>query len=113
MIFKFPISELVLPLRLIKSIEGWASKESRKRARTDCIWSSFGFWNYRIPSIYIQGPRNSQNLIGAISRAKQHLEKEYKFDSEIDKMHIKFAQEMEELDLRLSVIKNSNTTSYP
>ena len=41
-------------------------------------------------------------MIGAVARAKQHIEKEHKkFDSEIDKMHIKFAQEMEELDLKI------------
>ena len=46
--------------------------------------------------------RNSQQLIGAISRARQHLDREFrKFDGEIDKMHIKFAQEMEELDLKI------------
>ena len=46
--------------------------------------------------------RNCKQLVGAIARVKQHLEKEHKkFDSEIDKMHIKFAQEMEELDLKI------------
>ena len=38
--------------------------------------------------------RNSQNLIGAVAEQTTH-EKNIKFDSEIDKMHIKFAQEME------------------
>ena len=50
----------------------------------------------------LQDCRNCKQLVGAIARVKQHLEKEHKkFDSEIDKMHIKFAQEMEELDLKI------------
>ena len=89
--------------RLLKAIEGWAVKESQKN---ELELSAFGAaLASGIVSFYeftSKDCRNSQNLIGAVSRVKQHLEKEHKkFDGEIDKMHIKFAQEMEELDLKI------------
>ena len=89
--------------RLLKALEGWATKESQKGENE---LTAFGAaLASGIISFHDFTPKdctNSKSLIGAISRVKQHLEKEYKkFDSEIDKMHIKFAQEMEELDLKI------------
>ena len=89
--------------RLLKSIEGWASKESQKN---ELEMTAFGAaLASRIISFHdftSNDCRNCNGLIGPIARVKQHLEKEHKkFDSEIDKMHIKFAQEMEELDLKI------------
>ncbi|MBT3666485.1 MAG: hypothetical protein HN548_03325 [Opitutae bacterium] len=89
--------------RLLKAIEGWATKESQKGELEITAFSAAlasGIISFH--EFTSKDCRNSQNLIGAVARAKQHIEKEHKkFDSEIDKMHIKFAQEMEELDLKI------------
>ncbi|MEC8013668.1 MAG: hypothetical protein VX153_05515 [Verrucomicrobiota bacterium] len=89
--------------RLIKSIESWASKESQKNElELTAFGAALASGIISFHEFTSKDCRNSRPLIGAISRVKQHLEKEYKkFDSEIDKMHIKFAQEMEELDLKI------------
>tara|TARA_S200000501_G_C20797964_1_gene732704 strand:- start:86 stop:547 length:462 start_codon:yes stop_codon:yes gene_type:complete len=89
--------------RLIKAIEGWATKESQKNElELTAFGAALGSGIVAFHQFTAKDCRSSGNLIGAISRAKQHLEKEYKkFDNEIDKMHIKFAQEMEELDLKI------------
>ena len=88
---------------LLKAIEGWATKESQKGELELTEFSAAlasGIISFH--DFTSRDCRNSKNLIGAVSRAKLHIEKEYKkFDSEIDKMHIKFAQEMEELDLKI------------
>ena len=89
--------------RLLKAIEGWATKESQKGELEITAFSAAlasGIISFH--EFTSKDCRNSQNLIGAVARAKQHIDKEHKkFDSEIDKMHIKFAQEMEELDLKI------------
>ena len=89
--------------RLLKSIEGWATKESQKgETELTAFAAALASGIISFHEFTSKDCRNSRNLIGAIARAKQHLEKEHKkFDSEIDKMHIKFAQEMEELDLKI------------
>ena len=89
--------------RLLKSIEGWATKESQKgEGELTAFAAALASGIISFHEFTSKDCRNSRNLIGAIARAKQHLEKEHKkFDSEIDKMHIKFAQEMEELDLKI------------
>jgi hypothetical protein len=89
--------------RLLKAIEGWASKESQKgELELTAFSAALASGIISFHDFTSKDCRNSQNLIGAIARAKQHIEKEHKkFDSEIDKMHIKFAQEMEELDLKI------------
>ncbi len=89
--------------RLLKSIEGWASKESQKgEAELTAFAAALASGIISFHEFTSKDCRNSRNLIGAVARVKQHLEKEHKkFDSEIDKMHIKFAQEMEELDLKI------------
>ena len=89
--------------RLLKAIEGWATKESQKgELELTAFGAALASGIISFHDFTSKDCRNSQNLIGAVARAKQHIEKEHKkFDSEIDKMHIKFAQEMEELDLTI------------
>ena len=89
--------------RLLKAIEGWATKESQKgELELTAFGAALASGIISFHDFPSKDCRNSQNLIGAVARAKQHIEKEHKkFDSEIDKMHIKFAQEMEELDLKI------------
>jgi hypothetical protein len=89
--------------RLLKVIEGWATKESQKgELELTAFGAALASGIISFHDFTSKDCRNSQNLIGAVARAKQHIEKEHKkFDSEIDKMHIKFAQEMEELDLKI------------
>ena len=89
--------------RLLKAIEGWASKESQKsELELTAFGAALASGIISFHEFTSKDCRNSQGLVGAIARVKQHLEKEHKkFDGEIDKMHIKFAQEMEELDLKI------------
>ena len=89
--------------RLLKAIEGWATKESQKgELEITAFGAALASGIISFHDFTSKDCRNSQNLIGAVARAKQHIEKEHKkFDSEIDKMHIKFAQEMEELDIKI------------
>ena len=89
--------------RLLKAIEGWATKESQKGELELTAFSAALASNIiSFHDFTSKDCRNSQQLIGAVARAKQHIEREHKkFDSEIDKMHVKFAQEMEELDLKI------------
>ena len=89
--------------RLLKAIEGWASKESQKgELELTAFSATLASGIISFHDFTSKDCRNSQNLIGAVARAKQHIDKEHKkFDYEIDKMHIKFAQEMEELDLKI------------
>jgi hypothetical protein len=89
--------------RLLKAIEAWATKESQKgELELTAFSAALASGIISFHDFTSRDCRNSKNLIGAVSRAKLHIEKEYKkFDSEIDKMHIKFAQEMEELDLKI------------
>ena len=89
--------------RLLKAIEGWATKESQKgEAELTAFAAALASGLISFHDFTPKDCRNSRNLIGSIARVKQHIEKEHKkFDSEIDKMHIKFAQEMEELDLKI------------
>lgn len=89
--------------RLLKVIEGWASKESQKNElEMTAFGAALASGIISFHDFTAKDCRNCKQLIGSIARVKQHLEKEHKkFDSEIDKMHIKFAQEMEELDLKI------------
>ena len=89
--------------RLVKTIENWATKEAQ---RTDYELSAFS-------SVLAEGVINFENisvveckacpgLASAITTAHKHLSKEHKrFDQEIDKLHVHFAQQMEELDLKI------------
>ena len=89
--------------RLLKAIEGWAVKESNKsELEVTAFAAALASGIISFHDFTSKDCRNSQQLLGAISRAKQHIDHEFKkFDGEIDKMHIKFAQEMEELDLKI------------
>ena len=89
--------------RLLKAIEGWATKERQKgELELTAFSAALASGLISFNDFTSKDCRNSQNLIGEVSRAKAHIDKEHKkFDSEIDKMHIKFAQEMEELDLKI------------
>ena len=89
--------------RLLKTIEGWAAKESQKNElEMTAFGAALASGIISFHDFTSKDCRNCKQLIGSIARVKQHLEKEHKkFDSEIDKMHIKFAQEMEELDLKI------------
>ena len=76
---------------LLKAIEGWATKESQKgELELTAFSAALASGIISFHDFTSRDCRNSKNLIGAVSRAKLHIEKEYKkFDSEIDKMHIK------------------------
>jgi hypothetical protein len=89
--------------RLLKAIEGWATKESQKsEIEVTAFGAALASGLINFQDFSSKDCRNSQQLIGAIARARQHIDREFrKFDGEIDKMHIKFAQEMEELDLKI------------
>ena len=89
--------------RLLKAIEGWAVKESNKNElEVTAFAAALASGIISFHEFSSKDCRKSQQLLGAISRAKQHIDKEFKkFDGEIDKMHVKFAQEMEELDLKI------------
>ena len=89
--------------RLLKAIEGWATKESQKgELELTAFSAALASGIISFHDFTSKDCRNSQNLIGAVAKAIQHIDKEHKkFDAEIDKMHIKFAQEMEELDLKI------------
>ncbi len=89
--------------RLLKAIEGWAVKESNKNElEVTAFAAALASGIISFHDFSSKDCRSSQQLIGAVSRAKQHIDREFKkFDAEIDKMHIKFAQEMEELDLKI------------
>jgi Skp family chaperone for outer membrane proteins len=89
--------------RLLKAIEGWAVKESNKsEIEMTALGAALASGIISFHDFTSKDCRKSQQLIGAIARVKQHLDREFKkFDGEIDKMHIKFAQEMEELDLKI------------
>jgi phage-related tail protein len=89
--------------RLLKAIEGWAVKESNKsELEMTAFGAALASGIISFHDFTSKDCRKSQQLIGAVSRVKQHLDREFKkFDGEIDKMHIKFAQEMEELDLKI------------
>ena len=89
--------------RLLKAIEGWASKESQKNElEMTAFGAALASGIISFHDFTSKDCRKSQQLIGAVARVKQHLDREFKkFDGEIDKMHIKFAQEMEELDLKI------------
>ena len=89
--------------RLLKVIEGWAVRESQKNEVEITAFAAAlvsGIISFH--DFTSRDCRNSQQLLGAIARARQHIDREFrKFDGEIDKMHIRFAQEMEELDLKI------------
>ena len=89
--------------RLLKAIEGWAVKESNKNElEMTAFGAALASGIISFHDFTSKDCRKSQQLIGAVAKAKQHLDREFKkFDGEIDKMHIKFAQEMEELDLKI------------
>ena len=89
--------------RLLKAIEGWAVKESNKNElEVTAFAAALASGIISFHDFTSRDCRNSQQLLGAISKAKQHIDRPFKqFDGEIDKMHIKFAQEMEELDLKI------------
>jgi hypothetical protein len=89
--------------RLLKAIENWAVKESNKNElEVTAFAAALASGIISFHDFTSKDCRNSQQLLGAISRAKQHIDRQFKqFDGEIDKMHIKFAQEMEELDLKI------------
>ena len=89
--------------RLVKTLENWAIKES---GRADFELAAFS-------SVLAEGIINFDNissveckacpgLTKAVTIAHKHLTKEHKrFDQEIDKLHVHFAQQMEELDLKI------------
>ena len=65
--------------RLIKSIESWASKESQKNElELTAFGAALASGIISFHEFTSKDCRNSRPLIGAISRVKQHLEKEYK-----------------------------------
>ncbi len=88
---------------MLKAIEGWAVKESNKNElEMTAFGAALASGIISFHDFTSKDCRKSQQLIGAVAKVKQHLDREFKkFDGEIDKMHIKFAQEMEELDLKI------------
>ena len=89
--------------RLVEVIANWANKESE---RTDYELSAFssvlaeGIIKFdNIPSKVCKA---NPGLTKAITIAFKHLSKENKrFDADIDKLHVTFAKQMEELDLKI------------
>jgi len=89
--------------RLVKTIENWATKEAQ---RTDYELAAFssvlaeGIVNFgHIPT---KDCKAYPGLFKALTIAHKYLTKEHKrFDQEIDKLHVHFAKQMEELDLKI------------
>jgi hypothetical protein len=89
--------------RLIKAIEDWANKESQ---RGEFELSAFGVTlakdiiNFSLirPSD-LRACKRIQTSIGTVLR---HIDRQREdMNSKIDQMHVRFAQEIEELDLRI------------
>ncbi len=89
--------------RLTKTIEDWANKESQ---RGGIELSAFGTTlSKSIIDFNSMRPgdlRSSKRIQTAIGTVLRHLEREREEkDATIDQMHVRFAQEIEELDLRI------------
>ncbi|MFP6901778.1 MAG: hypothetical protein VCA36_12600 [Opitutales bacterium] len=90
-------------LRLTKVIEDWASKESMLPG---IELSAFGVTLAKnIIDFGCMRPgdlRHSQRIQSSIGTALHHLEREQdEMNAKIDQMHVRFAQEIEELNLRI------------
>ena len=89
--------------RLTKAIEDWANKESM---RNGIELSAFGVTLAKniidFGSMRPGDLRHSQRVQNAVGTVLRHLEREEdEMNSKIDQMHVRFAQEIEELDLRI------------
>lgn len=89
--------------RLVKTIDNWATQEAK---RTDFELAAFssvlaeGIINFE--NISSKDCKSCPGLTLAITTCHKYLGKEHKrFDQEIDKLHIHFAKQMEELDLKI------------
>ena len=89
--------------RLIRTLENWAVKESSREDFELAAFSSVlaeGIINF--DNISTMECKACPGLTKAVTIAHKHLTKEHKrFDQEIDKLHVHFAQQMEELDLKI------------
>jgi hypothetical protein len=88
---------------LTKAIEDWANKESMRHG---IELSAFGVTLAKniidFGSLRPGDLRRSQRIQGAIGTALRHLEREEDdTNAKIDQMHVRFAQEIEELDLKI------------
>ena len=89
--------------RLVRAIEDWANKQSQKGAFE---LSAFGvalaknIINFKaISPSDLRTCKRIQTSIGTVLR---HLDRQKdEMDNKIDQMHVRFAQEIEELDLRI------------
>jgi hypothetical protein len=89
--------------RLVKTIEDWSYKESQ---RTGIELSAFAITLSKnivnFGAIRPGALRSCKRIPMAIDTALRHLESERSdTDGKIDQMHVRFAQEIEELDLRI------------
>jgi hypothetical protein len=89
--------------RLVEVIADWASKDAD---RTDYELSAFSSvlaeGIIRFDNIPAKDCKANPNLNKAIAIAFKHLSRENKrFDADIDKLHVTFAKQMEELDLKI------------
>ena len=89
--------------RLTKSIEDWAVKEAQ---RAGIELSAFGVTLAKdivdFGSMRPGDLRSSKRIQNSIVTVLRHLEREREDnDSKIDQMHVRFAQEIEELDLKI------------
>ena len=89
--------------RLVKAIEDWSYKESQ---RNGIELSAFAITLAKniidFDSIRPGALRSCKRIQTAIDTVQRHLEGERKeTDGKIDQMHVRFAQEIEELDLRI------------
>ena len=89
--------------RLVKAIEDWSYKESQ---RTGIELSAFAITLSKnivdFDSIRPGALRSCKRIQMAIDTVLRHLDSERnETDGKIDQMHVRFAQEIEELDLRI------------
>jgi hypothetical protein len=89
--------------RLVKTIDNWATKEAQ---RTDFELAAFSSvlaeGIIKFENISAKDCKACPGLTLAITTCHKYLAKEHKrFDQEIDKLHVHFAKQMEELDLKI------------
>ena len=89
--------------RLVRAIEDWANKESQRGGEELSAFAvTLGKDILDFGSINPGALRKCRRIQMAIDTAMRHLDREKsEMDEKIDQMHVRFAQEIEELDLRI------------
>ena len=101
--------------RLLKAIENWATKESQKpEIQLTGFGAALSSQIISFERFSEKDVRQCSGLLGAISKVKQHIDREHKkFDSEIDKMHSRITwncgnlQKLKYISLEINFTKNS------